>query len=134
VATIQLTPFTTTDRVLCVCQYGHSRSVALARLLHAQNIQAVAVGWQTAGCDFLEAIAWQSTKIITLQDGYFSIIANQIPWFPTKRFCSCFDVGPDRWVNPYNPELADLLSKMFASYQADPRHHITPADVGYVLS
>jgi len=130
-ATIQLTPFTTTDRVLCVCQYGHSRSVALARLLHSQNIQAVSIGWQTAGRKFIEMLVLESTKVVTLQDGYLGKILNQIDCLAPPHVC--LDVGPDRWVNPYNAELADLLSKMFTSYQADPRPHVTPADVGHVL-
>ena len=130
-AIIQLTPFTHSDRVLCVCQYGHSRSVALARLFHAHNISAVSIGWQTAGHKFTETLVRQSTKIVTLQDGYLGKILNQINCLAPPHVC--FDVGPDRWVNPYNPELADLVAKMFASYQRDPRPHVTPADVGYVL-
>jgi len=131
VAIIELTPFTTTDRVLCVCQYGHSRSVALARFLHSQNIEAVAIGWQTAGHKFTETLVRESTKVVTLQDGYLGKILNQINCLALPHVC--FDVGLDRWVNPYNAELSGLLLKMFISYQADPRPHVTPADVGYVL-
>jgi hypothetical protein len=106
----------------------------MARLLHSQNIRAVACGWQTAGRIFLQSLACESTKIVTLQDGYIQKVSDQIHNLLDPIPYVCFDVGPDRWVNPYNAELADLLLKMFASYQADPRHHITPADVGYVLS
>jgi hypothetical protein len=32
------------DNYLCICQYGHCRSVALARVLHGYHINAVAMG------------------------------------------------------------------------------------------
>ena len=76
---------------------------------------------------------WQSTKIVTLQKGYLGKILYAYG-LPPGFNCIHFDVGQCPWVNTHKPELADMLSKMFFSYQRNPRPHITLTDVGYVLS
>ena len=90
-------------RVLCVCQYGHSRSVALARELHHRNVAAVACGVGTAGSALDYLCDW-ATHICVLDDS----LANMIGTRHHDRIVS-MHVGPDRWVNPYHPELQAIL-------------------------
>ncbi len=91
---------------LCVCQYGHSRSVALTRVLHHHNIPAVACGWQTAG-EFLEWLCMKADRILLLEESF----SQYIPLGYRDR-CVVLDVGRDRWSNPYHPELLQLLTTM----------------------
>lgn len=92
--------------VLCVCQYGHSRSVALARALHARRIPAVACGWLTAGTGLAALAAW-ADRIAVLEPGY----AAHVPADHRAKII-VIDVGPDRWSNPYHPELAALVDRL----------------------
>lgn len=93
-------------KFLCICQYGHSRSVALCRVLHGLGHSAVAIGAGTSG-DAIGSLAPWADKILTLQPGFGRIV-------PPDHFHKVieFDVGPDRWVNPYHPELHAILSGM----------------------
>ena len=46
-------------RILCVCRWGHSRSVAMAKTLHHMKIEAVSGGFQGAGPEVLQMLsAW----------------------------------------------------------------------------
>ena len=92
--------------MLCVCQYGHSRSVALARALHARKVPAVACGVATAGSALATLTAW-AEHVLLLDDA----LRGAIPVADVGKVIS-FHVGPDRWVNPYNAELAAILSAM----------------------
>lgn len=93
-------------RVLCVCQYGHSRSVALARELHSRGVAAVACGVATAG-SALPTLAEWATVVALLDDA----LRGSIPASAASKLMS-FHVGPDRWVNPYNAELRSILADM----------------------
>lgn len=91
---------------LCICAYGHSRSVALTRVLHARGHEAVAVGHLTSP-DALRALSAWADKILTLETSFL--------WFVPEHFrmkIVDFHVGPDRWSNPYHPELYQLLGGM----------------------
>lgn len=91
---------------LCVCAYGHSRSVALCRTLHGRGVHAVAAGVRTAG-DALELIGQRAEKVLVLDDALLPVIPKSL----ASKVVS-FHVGPDRWVNPYHPELRAILEKM----------------------
>lgn len=93
-------------RFLCVCQYGHSRSVALARRLHSRHVPAIACGVATAGPWLPSLLGWAS-HVLLLDDA----LRGAIPVEHAAKVVS-FHVGPDRWVNPYHPELAALLEAM----------------------
>ena len=95
---------------LCVCQYGHSRSVALCRALHARNLRAVAAGTATAG-SALALLAEDAQAIFLLDDS----LRGGIPQEYQHKVVS-FHVGADRWVNPYHPELREILDKKLDSY------------------
>lgn len=91
---------------LCVCQYGHSRSVAMARVLHHNRVSAVACGWQTSPQGLVLLSGW-ADNILLLDRGYIEKIEPQFQW-------KCIDmhVGPDRWCNPFSPDLLNILAEM----------------------
>lgn len=87
-------------RVLAVCTYGHSRSVAVVRELHARGHDAVAVGWKTSGDALPLLCAWAS-RIIVVQE---SMRTKILTIFQDR--VRVFELGPDIWSNPYHPDLA----------------------------
>lgn len=98
---------------LCVCQYGHSRSVACARGLHGRGVVAVACGWMTAGSALPVLCEW-ADKIIVLCGHAPSRI-------PTKFHAKLvtFPVGSDKWSNPYHPELQQVIEGMISNLLPD---------------
>lgn len=97
---------TTKPRVLCICQYGHSRSVALCRVLHGRGFKAVAAGVSTAGDGLAHIAAWADV-ICVLQPSFSAHVPEE-----HRHKIRDFDVGPDRWSNPYNQELLSILTGM----------------------
>jgi hypothetical protein len=93
-------------KFLCVCQWGHSRSVALCRVLHHHGHVAIAVGIQRSG-DGLTVLSDWADHILTLETGFAEFIPPQY-----RHKVIDFHVGPDRWSNPYNQELLKLLEGM----------------------
>jgi hypothetical protein len=80
--------------------------VALARVLHHIRQSAVAVGWHTCPRG-LEHLAGWADHILLLDDGYM----RHIPEEHQAKVIS-FHVGPDKWSNPYNRDLLNLLAGM----------------------
>jgi len=89
---------------LCVCQYGHSRSVALTRVLHMCHVEAIAVGYRTSP-DWLHLMSGVADKILILDSSYRRHI---LPVYHDKIID--MHVGPDRWANPYHKELLTILA------------------------
>lgn len=89
---------------LCVCQYGHSRSVALARVLHQRGYHAVACGHQTAG-PLLATLADAADRILILDDNMTPHVKQ---W--SDKVVS-IHIGPDVWSNPYNQDLIRILNQ-----------------------
>jgi hypothetical protein len=89
--------------ILTVCQYGHSRSVAAARELHARGIDAVACGFGTAG-EWFPLLCHAAEQIIIMDD----TMMMAVPLQERHKVAVCH-VGADTWSNPYNRELAALI-------------------------
>jgi hypothetical protein len=92
-------------RFLCLCEYGHSRSVAMARILHHHKQQAVACGWRTAGSGLAVLCDWADT-IITMETHF----AQRVP-APYRVKVIDANVGPDKWANPFNRDLLKLCDQ-----------------------
>ena len=91
---------------LCVCQWGHSRSVCLTRVLHEKGYQAVACG--VSGCpEAIRELSRAASHIFLLQPHFLDAIP-----YEERDKVIIVDVGPDRWVNPYNQELHQILKKL----------------------
>jgi hypothetical protein len=97
-------------KFLCICQYGHSRSVACCRVLHGQGQTAVAAGWSTSGDAIAVLSRWADA--ICLVSGVDGL--TQIPYDQRHKVHN-LDVGPDRWSNPYNQELQEILRQKLAA-------------------
>lgn len=91
---------------LCICQYGHSRSVALSRVLQQRGHAAVAIGWMTSG-NAIQPLSQWADRICTLETHFRQYVPNE----HIGKVLD-FNVGPDRWVNPYNQELLGILEAM----------------------
>lgn len=78
----------------------------MARELHKRKHAAVAIGAHSSGDAVSILAAWADT-IFVLQPGYM----NYVPLEHIGKVV-VMDVGPDKWVNPYHPELAALLDQM----------------------
>lgn len=100
---------------LCICQYGHSRSVALTRVLHGKKIPAVAAGWTTSG-NAIESLAeWADVIALMTPEGLHTI-----PLAHRAKVVNDFDIGPDRWSNPYNQELLAILKTRVDAFLSQP--------------
>lgn len=91
-------------KFLCICQYGHSRSVALCRVLHGKNLPAVAAGYSTSGNAINVLAEWADVIALMTPEAM-----NRIPKVYQSKVVSDFDIGPDKWSNPYNQELLSIL-------------------------
>lgn len=91
-------------KFLCVCQYGHSRSVAMCRALHALKHEAVAAGLGTAPNAIPVIAKW--ADLIIVMEGW--MVAQLPPGWTPVVVC---DVGPDVWSNPYHPQLRELCQQ-----------------------
>lgn len=98
-------------KILCVCRYGHSRSVGLARVLHAHGYEAAAVGWFTAPAALAVLSAW--ADVIAVMDRAF---AEKVPEAYRHKVTDHFHVGHDVWVNPYHKELEAILVDRHATF------------------
>jgi hypothetical protein len=92
-------------KFLCICQYGHSRSVAMCRALHSRGHEAAALGWATAWTAIPTLAAW-ADRVVVVEPQF----STYVPVEFQGKVAVC-DLGPDRWANPYHPELAKLCRK-----------------------
>ena len=95
-------------KVLCMCQYGHNRSVAMAYLLnHDGDNETLAIGWG-AHSPALKAylFAW-AERIAVLEQAY---LVHVPPEHRHKAFV--VEVGPDVYGTPRSPELMRRLKEL----------------------
>lgn len=96
-------------KYLCICQYGHSRSVAMCRELHRRKLEAVACGYGTAPSAIAVLGEW-ADRILILASEY-TIRLPELKHLQQKVIY--VPIGPDKWSNPYHPELAEICKKWF---------------------
>jgi hypothetical protein len=77
-------------KFLCICQYGHSRSVALARVLHSMKQSAVAIGAITSG-DAIEGLSDWADLVLVMAKEHTSKVPDC-----NKHKIVDMDIGPDR--------------------------------------
>ena len=88
-------------KILCVCQRGNSRSVALAYIFKDRlNQDAIAMGIRTAS-DETKQMLYDWADSIILVDGKF---ANEMPIRHIGK-TKVWDVGPDRYFLGFHPDL-----------------------------
>lgn len=96
-------------KFICICNYGHSRSVAMCRVLHERNHEAIPVGYDTSydAAMTLMSMCWPDHVIFMTKE-----LAQKAPIpIGSRRKIEINDVGPDIWSNPYNQDLLKLCAK-----------------------
>lgn len=95
------------SKVLCVCEGGNVRSVALAFLFKMNGVDAVACGAKWSKPDTVEMLSKWATHIL-IAEGWMK---EHIPKRFHKKVVD-MEIGPDRWGLAHK-ELLDLChSKM----------------------
>ena len=94
-------------KYLCVCKFGHCRSVAACRLLHRQYREAVACGWLTAPSALWFLSAWWDRVILLDNEITVEDVLRTLPRDESRIIQ--VDIGPDKWRSPYDDELIELL-------------------------
>ena len=95
-------------KLLCLCQGGNSRSVALAYLLKFRyGHDALACGWQGNDPPTRNLLYRWADRIFVLQ----SIFLQYVPKRYRKKV-TIYDVGPDVWCNGLHPELLEKCDQL----------------------
>lgn len=92
-------------KFLCICNCGHSRSVAMCRSLHHKGHEAVPAGYGTASSAIPMLANW-ADFVVLMEPGF----ADAVPFYCRDKI-AVNDVGPDVWSNPYNPDLRALCDR-----------------------
>ena len=96
-------------KVLCVCEHGNVRSVALAYLIKTiYKHEAIALGIKSSSENTREMLYEWADKIIYLDP---SIVKNNEIKDKNLAKVSILDVGEDIWHEPFSQELQHKLLK-----------------------
>ena len=93
--------------ILCVCQRGNSRSVALAYIfkdVYGQDALAMGI---SAASDDTKSMLYEWADIIILVDQKYE---DEIP-AEYKKKLQIWDVGSDKYFLGFHPELLELYRK-----------------------
>jgi predicted protein tyrosine phosphatase len=94
-------------KILCICQRGNSRSVALAYIFKDMLDQdAIAIGIEAASNDTKEMLFEWADSIIVVDE----TLADGIPNTYWSKL-NVWDVGPDRYFLGFHPELLEQFAK-----------------------
>ena len=92
-------------KILCICQRGNSRSVALAYLFKdVFNQDAIAIGCDTAEEDTRQMLYKWAECILVVDSKLKDIVHDELPERYEEKF-AIWDVGPDRYFLGFHPEL-----------------------------
>lgn len=98
-------------KFLCICQWGHSRSVAMAKTLQEKyGHQAIACGVSGAESALIPLSEW-ADHILVMQPHY----KDYVPYYQHDKVLIT-DVGRDRWSNPYSIELLELCRNLYEQH------------------
>ena len=105
-----------TMKVLCICQRGNSRSVALAYMFKDMlKHDAIAIGYETAGKDTRSILYQWAEQIIVVDSSLKDAVNDELPEGYKSKF-TVWDVGPDRYFLGFHPELL----KQYQQYINEP--------------
>ncbi len=107
--------------VLCVCNHGNVRSVALARAIKDISFnkeghphEAIAIGAQITSEDtFTHMLLWADTCVwlseaVPINDEIKRIAKT----YQTSIVDAVQIIGPDRWHDAFHPELREMTKKL----------------------
>ena len=107
------------QRIVTMCQGGHVRSVALKYLLRygGPNLDVLACGWESNTEQTRRMLFEWADTIIILQSKFEQHVPSEFhDNSDGSRRLFCYDVGEDRFGNPFHPELQEGLKHMIASH------------------
>jgi len=107
-------------KVLCMCQGGHVRSVALKFLLYygGKKIDALACGWESNTAETRAMLFAWADYIVIMQPQFAEHVPAAFHYRPDgPRKLFCYDVGPDRFGTAFHPELQEMLKGMIAGHR-----------------
>jgi hypothetical protein len=97
-------------KVLCICQKGNMRSVALAHILKTEHkLDAIAMGICTSSPDTQKMLfEWCDVMILTSKR-YIELIPLEY-----RRKLKVWHVGTDRWFNGYPSDLTEKFREFIS--------------------
>jgi predicted protein tyrosine phosphatase len=91
-------------KVLCICQAGSCRSVALARYLKEWcKTDALVVSWEWNSQETIGMLCTWADRVVVMENAF----QRHVPAGFREKTRTC-EVGPDRFGSPFNKELWDL--------------------------
>lgn len=94
------------NKILTICEYGNSRSVALSFILKGMGKESIACGMTASSHEtFMMLCNWADTIIVTFEP----LAKHILPEFHHKL--KIWDVGVDKYFMGYAPELLDKYDK-----------------------
>ncbi len=102
-------------KILCVCNYGNVRSVALKnsfRMLNKREIKydALNVGLLCTSEETLKYLINWADLVLDLADDNLRERETLIEFSGLKY--KRYDIGGDNWHNPFEPELKEIVKKI----------------------
>lgn len=94
-------------KFLVVCNHGNCRSYQMARILKYSGHEAINVGADFSSKESMHEFAKWSDYIIWLSERH-----QPRNWFDNQEMDKVIampSIGRDRWGNPFNKELTDIL-------------------------
>lgn len=105
------------QKILTVCQGGNVRSVSAATILKSRGHEAIPVGHFHASDDTLsKMIGWADKVLILSEDA-----VTKAPFMDNnvQGKIAQLDIGPDKWGDPFSPELVDILKHSVDRWASD---------------
>lgn len=101
-------------RIVTMCQGGHVRSVGLKYLLrYSFGHDVIACGWEGNTEEAREMLFKWADYIVVMQSEFAKYVPEKHHNRPDKsRKLFAYDVGEDRYGNPFHPELQRMLEGM----------------------
>ena len=106
------------ERIVTMCQGGHVRSVALKYLLRYKfgGHDVIACGYEGNTDETRSMVFGWADVIVIMQSKFEKYVPVEFHEKDGKRRLFCYDVGEDRFMNPFHPELQSMLSAMIQNH------------------
>lgn len=104
-------------KIVTMCQGGHVRSVALKYLLtYKYGHEVIACGWESNSPETRNILFKWADYIVIMQKEFEKYIPECHHNNEGRRKLYCYDVGEDRYGNPFHPELQDGIISMIEQH------------------
>lgn len=107
-------------KVLVVCDHGNNRSVTIAGQLKYWKHDVISVGLETMTDDTLLMLLGWCDRVITTEAGQFESLSDlglSLEGLSGKH--QLWDIGPDVYPRPYNPELLKKVKALMQEHKAE---------------